>query len=886
MKQVIAAVFVVLGFAGQVQAQGALDVEQIYLGTYGGTICRISSGSGSPNGVLTGSVCDYYIDTVTSNLYRKLTGTATNTGWDVVPMTNLTNTWTALQTFSAGLSSTTGAFSGAVGTGALTSTTGTFSNTVTINVPNGSRGLQITAGTAPAGSMIFVADNTGTARFRIDNGFGLAVRTASNTDVFTVASATGNTVVSGTLGVTGDATASATLNVLGALKLGSASTAILQSPSADIIEMYRTTNPQRMNWFNTRASASDCEYGYNWWNSNIYRLGTTKCASGTNRDMQFEPGAVSALSLSATTQTATFTKDILPTSNFSGMIGNSAARFSLLYAGELVVQTIIAQATQATIGGRIVVAPTNLLTAALAGIGTTITVKYNNLVNGDRIYMEAGGNVEWMAVTSSAGGSAGAYTYSVTRNLDGTGANDWVAGDAVLDTGTTGNGYTDIFSTAGILSGTGPTIIGNVRTGTTYSQVAPRWAIGNLKSIYNYSASDIYGAAFGDASATNVTIDATNGFRIRNSTTDKFKADTSGNLSLTGDLAMSTSGVFRAGATAFTTTTGWWLDYNAGTPRFRIGNPSGNMVKWDGTDLTVVSANVTIDSTGITLGGLGSGFSSGSAYRFTRPTGLGFGQAGDIQSMWAESSAGLDRIFIQNKVVGNGTSYGTSNVVLSAFGWDRIGLVNFGEANITLESSQTRVRVLTTAAIIEMSATTDVRVTSAIFKVNNAAADLQVTNGTTNMSLQPGFFGTTSNHAWVVLTNNGTNATFCAAGGLTVGSPTGGCKGAGTINVTAAYDDNVLLTDWVFELAYDQRPANGETPWPPTARRLYTLPEVRAMTEAEHRLPWMPKASEFDVQRHTGGMITRLYQGQEQQQLYLFDLEARLAALEQLVRRQ
>ena len=29
------------------------------------------------------------------------------------------------------------------------------------------------------------------------------------------------------------------------------------------------------------------------------------------------------------------------------------------------------------------------------------------------------------------------------------------------------------------------------------------------------------------------------------------------------------------------------MDYNAGTPRFRIGNPAGNQLTWDGTTLTL-----------------------------------------------------------------------------------------------------------------------------------------------------------------------------------------------------------------------------------------------------------------------------------------------------------
>jgi len=114
----------------------------------------------------------------------------------------------------------------------------------------------------------------------------------------------------------------------------------------------------------------------------------------------------------------------------------------------------------------------------------------------------------------------GAYTYSVTRNLDGTGANDWVAGDAVANTGQAGNGFIDLYSVRGTKASTeyGPTIVGNVRLSSTYNDWAPRWAIGELNGLYGYS-STAYGVGFGDPSGNNLVIDATNGIRMRTSTT-------------------------------------------------------------------------------------------------------------------------------------------------------------------------------------------------------------------------------------------------------------------------------------------------------------------------------------------------------------------------------
>lgn len=84
--------------------------------------------------------------------------------------------------------------------------------------------------------------------------------------------------------------------------------------------------------------------------------------------------------------------------------------------------------------------------------------------------------------------------------------------------------------------------------------------------------------------------------------------DTAGNLTannatlqsatIAGDVVVGTSGQIRSGASAFGTTTGWWLDYNGGTPRFRVGDPAGNQLSWDGSLLYIKSGKFTIDSTG------------------------------------------------------------------------------------------------------------------------------------------------------------------------------------------------------------------------------------------------------------------------------------------------
>lgn len=292
-----------------------------------------------------------------------------------------------------------------------------------------------------------------------------------------------------------------------------------------------------------------------------YGSGTSAFQSSSN--LSFDGTTLSVNALSVSNGSATFAADANPATNYTSNLGSLSTKYLTLHAAELWVETLVAQDTIATIGGRVLVGPTTTLTADLAAAATTIQVKHNQITNGDRIYMEANGKVEWMAVTSAASGSAGAYTYSVTRNLDGSGAHDWFAGDAVFNTGTTGDGFIDLYSVDGVLSGAGPTIVGNVRTGTTFNNIEPRWAVGNLNGIADY-VDDVYGAFFGSSSGSNVCIDATNGIRIRNGSTTKIGLDSSGNaFFVQGDVSLSEDGII-VGAS----TTGSFVDVNA----YRFGN--------------------------------------------------------------------------------------------------------------------------------------------------------------------------------------------------------------------------------------------------------------------------------------------------------------------------
>ena len=92
--------------------------------------------------------------------------------------------------------------------------------------------------------------------------------------------------------------------------------------------------------------------------------------------------------------------DVLPYGGYEINLGAINKKYLTIHAAELWVETLVAQDTMATIGGRILVAPTTVLTRNLPAADTTIYVKHNQMVNGDRVYLEAGGQVEWIAITS------------------------------------------------------------------------------------------------------------------------------------------------------------------------------------------------------------------------------------------------------------------------------------------------------------------------------------------------------------------------------------------------------------------------------------------------------------------------------------------------------
>lgn len=249
---------------------------------------------------------------------------------------------------------------------------------------------------------------------------------------------------------------------------------------------------------------------------------------------------------------------------------------------------------------------------------------------------------------SSAPGGSGPYSYTVTRNLDGTGANTWYAGDAVFNTGTTGDGFIDLYSIRGVKAATqyGPTIVGNVRNSATYNDWTECWAIGNLNGLYGYGV-DTYGVGLGKYSeADYVTIDPTNGIRFLDAA-DVVQAQLSSSVWTLGRVAASFSNVqITAGALKLRTNTTdhvelttagtFWAGDTATSERLQWDTTNGLQI-FNASNVAVLTAGTSGDMsiTGVLTIGTAGGIYQGTGTFASPTTGL---------KVWREATTGIGQI--------------------------------------------------------------------------------------------------------------------------------------------------------------------------------------------------------------------------------------------------
>ena len=290
-----------------------------------------------------------------------------------------------------------------------------------------------------------------------------------------------------------------------------------------------------------------------------------------------------------------------------------AADFRYLFVDEMHAKAFIADLEMALNGGQIIAKSTATLASAFTcpAAGGTATMTVNDfpgfpnirvfavsdwvvartfsrtdgdsdgntdLTIGDCVgqvsaYVDGSGTQSW-TFTRGSGGNAGAMASSTVVPVDA----------PVIDFGVSGQGFLIASANDGAEGVNSP--YWQVVTWTT-APVAANMAVqtrwGNLNGAYGYSA-PTYGFAAGDSTASHVTVEATNGVRLRNGSVDYVAVNASngvivgrnatgyGNLWATtsGDLLVRQGSVTRIQASASNGNVDW-LDDDGTTVRARVG---------------------------------------------------------------------------------------------------------------------------------------------------------------------------------------------------------------------------------------------------------------------------------------------------------------------------
>lgn len=237
--------------------------------------------------------------------------------------------------------------------------------------------------------------------------------------------------------------------------------------------------------------------------------------------------------------------------------------------------------------------------------------------------------------------------------------------------------------------------------------------------------------------------------------------------------------------------------------------------------------------------------------------------------------------------------YSPTSPLLSVGSWDYLG--NIIAATETLTGSSFSVgggTFVVKNGLVGIGTTNPTQQISAIALPGQSitqtwvSSDAVVTANLTVSKLAGGFlsFGTNSSHALVFQTGNTTRLTIGTSGGLTVGSPTGGDKGTGTINVaTDIYKNNTAYAnpDYVAEKYYTGRIVqfagnSGAKDYP----GILSLDSVETYMKKNYQLP---RVATFQGRRRITGVFSRqdiLLEKLEEAYIYIFQLNERLKALE------
>jgi len=286
-------------------------------------------------------------------------------------------------------------------------------------------------------------------------------------------------------------------------------------------------------------------------------------------------------------------RHVLPESTDTYDLGSSINLWRKGWLSEL--DTIIfAENTAALVGGWLIIGKDQgSIPSFVDSTDTTIDFGKTMIVGGSVVFRSSL-QVEYIGIGSLASGST---VYNAVRNLDGSGANDWVEGSVFLALGESGDGRIE-------LNAYDTPRIQMIQQGATYNQQKEIIRIGDLNGNWNYSAEE-WGVAIGSygSGSANITIDPTNGIRLRIQDTNYIVLQNDGNAKISGKLQLDgLSSALSIGSTppsGSSIGTGIWLDRTG----FYSLNSGSYQIKIDATDgkLYAGGGNITLDDDGITL---------------------------------------------------------------------------------------------------------------------------------------------------------------------------------------------------------------------------------------------------------------------------------------------
>ena len=207
-------------------------------------------------------------------------------------------------------------------------------------------------------------------------------------------------------------------------------------------------------------------------------------------------------------------------------VGNISAR-------GLIRTAVFQKSVISAVGGSFAVIDSDKLNVDMTALdASTLTISGNTtFAVGDLLRIKDGVNGEWLEVTNIAS----APTYTVTRDKAASYAADtnpaWKNGASVVNYRQSGNGL--IYMTASDTDA--PFLSVLTHAGLPWTTLTTQLRLGNLNGYLGYVA-DIYGLGVGSVTAgeANITIEPTNGIRIRSGTTNLFTVDMAGNATIGG----------------------------------------------------------------------------------------------------------------------------------------------------------------------------------------------------------------------------------------------------------------------------------------------------------------------------------------------------------------